>query len=173
MRAMGVDPGKTGAWVVVERVPSGPPGVVASGLMPLMPGPGGRTRLDARELLATLRQAMADAGGVRVAVLEEPSAMPRQGIASAFGFGRTLGATEAVLVSLGLALELVRPNVWKRELRVPADKGGARARASQLMPGGSGLWRLAKEDGVAEAAMLALWGLDRLAPTYDLFGGGR
>jgi hypothetical protein len=45
---------------------------------------------------------------------------------------------------------------------VPAAKDGARARASQLLPGAADQWPLVKHDGRAEAALIALWGIRSL-----------
>jgi hypothetical protein len=50
-------------------------------------------------------------------------------------------------------------------LRVPAEKDGARARASQLIPAGASWWPLVKHDGRAEAALIALYG-SRLDALY-------
>jgi hypothetical protein len=58
--------------------------------------------------------------------------------------------------------------VWKKALGVPADKDGARARASQLMPENAWLWPLVKHDGRAEAALIAYWGIR----TLDLIATG-
>jgi hypothetical protein len=41
-------------------------------------------------------------------------------------------------------------------------KGKARARASQLLPAAAHQWRLKRDDGRAEAALTALWGLREL-----------
>jgi len=98
-------------------------------------------------------------GGVGLAILEMPSAMPRQGVSSSFGFGWTCGACEAAILSLGVPVELVAPVVWKRAMRCPADKGGARARASEMFPSSVDAWSMAKDDGLAEAALLGLYGL--------------
>ncbi|MBC7907617.1 MAG: hypothetical protein H7Y60_12860 [Rhodospirillaceae bacterium] len=46
----------------------------------------------------------------------------------------------------------------QRLLALPADKDGARARASQLLPAHAGLWCRAKYDGRAEAALIAYYG---------------
>jgi hypothetical protein len=45
---------------------------------------------------------------------------------------------------------------------VPAEKDGARARASQLLPQHAGHWPLKKHDGRAEAALIALYGWRQL-----------
>jgi crossover junction endodeoxyribonuclease RuvC len=92
------------------------------------------------------------------AFVELVGSRPGEGHAGAFSFGKSAGVIEGVLAGLGVARTLVTPAQWKFALRVPADKHGARARASQLFPAASTLWTLAKDDGKAEAALIALWG---------------
>ena len=56
-------------------------------------------------------------------------------------------------VTVGHAfVELVGP------MPEPADKDGARARASQLLPWAAHQWARAKDDGKAEASLIALYG---------------
>jgi hypothetical protein len=55
-------------------------------------------------------------------------------------------------------LEHANPSAWKRTMRVNADKDGCRARASAMWPRSSKEWALAKDDGRAEAALLAEYG---------------
>ena len=43
-------------------------------------------------------------------------------------------------------------------MAIPKAKDGARARASELLPSYSHLWQRVKDDGRAEAALIALWG---------------
>jgi crossover junction endodeoxyribonuclease RuvC len=97
------------------------------------------------------------------AVVERVGAMPGQGVSSMFAFGRGFGSILGVLAALRVPVELVTPATWKRALSVPAGKDGARLRASQLLPAHGGHWRHAKDDGRAEASMLAWYGLAYLS----------
>jgi crossover junction endodeoxyribonuclease RuvC len=90
--------------------------------------------------------------------LEEVHAMPKQGVASSFTFGRVFGAIEGMLAALKIPVTRVPPNVWKRALRCTFDKDAARRRASELLPHHAYLWALKKHDGRAEAALLAYYG---------------
>ena len=149
---LGIDPGLSGALARLT----------ASGDLTIWDMPvlqverNGRVRrdLDLAVLVATIRQADATE-----AWLERVGAMPGQGVSSMFAFGRAVGQVEAVITACGLPLSLVTPQVWKRSLTVPAGKDAARLRGSQLMPAYAGEWRLAKHDGRAEAALIALHGL--------------
>jgi crossover junction endodeoxyribonuclease RuvC len=97
------------------------------------------------------------------AVVERVGAMPGQGVSSMFAFGRGFGSILGTLAALRVPVELVTPATWKRTLSVPAGKDGARLRASQLLPAHGGYWRRAKDDGRAEASMLAWYGLAYLS----------
>lgn len=94
------------------------------------------------------------------AFIEAVGSMPGQGVSSVFAFGKAYGILLGVLA--GLPRTDVRPQVWKKALGVPADKDGARARASQLFPAYAAEWKLVKHDGRAEAALIALYGAQTL-----------
>jgi crossover junction endodeoxyribonuclease RuvC len=92
------------------------------------------------------------------AVIEEPHAMPKQGVTSAFSFGHVCGMLQAFVVSTGIPMVLVRPNIWKKFCVVPADKDATRKRASQLFPQHAHYWPRKQDDGRAEAALIAWYG---------------
>ena len=91
-----------------------------------------------------------------LAVIEEVSAMPGQGVTSMFGFGYSAGILAGVCAGLMIPTVLYRPAVWKRAAGVPADKGAARQMAQRFWPGCRDFDRV-KDDGRAEAALLARW----------------
>ena len=91
-------------------------------------------------------------------LLEQVWAMPKQGVSSAFTFGKTAGAIEAVVAMSTLPMHTVAPQVWKRELRVTNDKDGARSRASDLFPEGYEWFSRKKDHNRAEAALIAHYG---------------
>lgn len=119
-----------------------------------------KTRLDLHGLLATF-QGLA-AFGVDLVVIEDVSGRPPGALgpqSGAWRQGFNAAAPQAMAVALGMPVHLVAPAVWKRRLGVPASKDGARAIASNLLPNSAAAFRRAKDDGVAEAALLALYGL--------------
>jgi crossover junction endodeoxyribonuclease RuvC len=91
-------------------------------------------------------------------IIENSTPMPGQGSASTFSFGKTFGLIYGVCAANKLVIVKVAAAKWKRDLAVPKDKDGARARASVLLPKHSANWPLKKHDGRAEAALLALYG---------------
>ena len=93
-----------------------------------------------------------------VTYIEQVSAMPNQGITSMFNFGQVYGMLQQAVVSNKHVLYRVTPQKWKKLLGVKADKKSARLKASELMPNAVDYWPLAKHDGRAEAALIALYG---------------
>ena len=89
------------------------------------------------------------------AVLESVHSMPKQGVASAFSFGRGFGLWEGILATLHIPYLLVAPQTWKAVMLrdMPKDKNAAKLQASRLWPE---LDRLS--DGEAEALLMAEYG---------------
>lgn len=98
-------------------------------------------------------------------IIENVGSMPRQGIASACNFGKTIGACEMALVAAGCELVRVTPQVWKFGVGLQHDpkadtkarKNASRARAIELFPNHAHLFARVKDDGRAEAALMAWW----------------
>lgn len=95
-----------------------------------------------------------------VAVIEDVHAMPKQGVSSSFSFGRSLGVAEGVLAGGGWSVRYVSPAKWKRAMGLTADKGVSRRRAIELWPDKAKAFARVKDDGRAEAALIARWWLD-------------
>lgn len=91
--------------------------------------------------------------------IEEVSARPGEGTVSSFSFGRNYGTIFGVCGGLKLPITQVRPQKWKSELKIPADKDATRYRASQYFPQCAHAWKLKKHDGRAEAALIAFYGM--------------
>lgn len=91
-------------------------------------------------------------------IVEKQQPMPRQGVTSTFKTGRNYGIILGVLGALRLPVTHVTPAVWTRALGVGADKNTHRRRAMDTWPDHAEQFRLAKHDGRADAALLALWG---------------
>ena len=113
--------------------------------------------------MVELARIVGAAGPIAHAFVEQVGAMPGQGVSSVFAFGKVYGAALGILAAHFIPLTLVSPVKWKRALGVPADKDGSRARASQLMPAHAGLWSRCKDDGRAEAALIAEYGRRQLS----------
>lgn len=95
---------------------------------------------------------------VRLVVIEQVASMPNQGVASMFAFGKAAGMIEMAAAAAQLPIHDVTPAIWKRAMRVSADKDTSRRAASNLAPHHAHHWRLKEHDGRAEAYLLARYG---------------
>jgi len=90
--------------------------------------------------------------------LEHVSAMPKQGVTSTFNFGVNFGWIQGILDAFGVPYELVRPQKWKKEFSVTANKNSSIAVCKRLFPDVS-LKRTERctkdDDGMAEALLMA------------------
>lgn len=112
-----------------------------------------RNRLDIVRLKNILLEHKADH-----AFIERVNAQPSNGAASAFAYGYGVGAIDAVVQCCGIPFTHITPMKWKKDMQCPKEKDGARMRASQLLPQFAHNWSRKKDDGRAEASLIALWG---------------
>lgn len=103
------------------------------------------------------------ASKISFAVLEDVSSRPGEGVASTFKFGEGFGTLKGILAANYIPTHLVKPAVWKILLGLNSSKTLSRERAMSLFPTHKQFFRRAKDDGRAEAALLAWFGADRLA----------
>lgn len=98
-------------------------------------------------------------------LMERVQAMPainpktkkvQQGGASTFSLGHTAGIVEGVICAIGLAHDIIQPQVWKKHFKLTADKDSARALAQRYYPDAS-LARK-KDHNRAEALLIARYG---------------
>ncbi len=100
-----------------------------------------------------------DFAGVNMIVIEEVSARPGQGVTSMFTFGRTLGFAHAIAVASGASVQTVTPAVWKAKFGLlNSSKGASRERCTALYPTTAAQLARVKDDGRAEATLLAHYG---------------
>jgi len=149
---VGIDPGLTGAVAVLD--PAGELERLAD--LPVIRD-GRLAWVNGGALQSILMEVLQ--GRPARAIVERVSAMPRQGVASAFTFGVTFGSILAVLQARCIAIELVTAAVWKRGLGLSSDKRASLDKARLLYPGAE--LRLAKHEGRAEALLLAHYALSR------------
>jgi crossover junction endodeoxyribonuclease RuvC len=145
----GVDPGFSGA---IAGIGDGFAFVVD---MPTVPGAKGKTELNHGQVLGSLQ-----CGSESVVWLERVGARPGQGVSSMFRFGQQLGALEMAVACHGHVLRYVTPAVWKAYFGLSADKGTARGYAIKRFPALADQLTRAKDDGRAEALLIALYGME-------------
>ena len=93
-----------------------------------------------------------------ILLIEQVNGMPGQSGPAAFTFGYGVGIITGAAEALGYRIETVAPARWKGAMGVPANKDGARAKASELWPAYGSLWARKMDDGRAESAIMALYG---------------
>jgi crossover junction endodeoxyribonuclease RuvC len=161
---LGVDPGFSGALALYDHVKHV---VVAVTDMPIAENKAGKRRVDTALLSAFLEIYATE---IKFAVVEEVGAMTYtnargeirgQGAASSFAFGKAAGALEGVLTALRIPIVYVKPAVWKMLMAVGADKDTSRQKASDLFPNDAPRWSRKKDDGRAEALLLAYFGAQK------------
>ena len=91
-------------------------------------------------------------------LVEEVGPRPRDGTVGAFTFGEAYGLLQGVAAGLRVPLRYVQPNRWKKDLKLRRGKDASRQRAQQLFPAYRDEFARAKDDGRAEAALIAHWG---------------
>lgn len=151
MFIIGIDPGAAGAIAILEK--SGK--LVHVFDMPaveIMAG-GKLKRRVSPEMLAAELKLYADQGAV--ACIEQVGAMPGQGVSSMFAFGESFGLAKGVLAGLAIPTSTVTPGKWKKSMQLNAGKDGSRAKAAQLWPSQAGEFKRVKDDGRAEACLIA------------------
>ena len=88
-------------------------------------------------------------------VVEAVHAMPKQGVSSSFKFGMSYGAALCLAQRFMEQWELVQPRVWKRDMGLTADKTDSLNMARQKWP--EAPLKRVKDNGRAEALLLAEW----------------
>lgn len=154
MIGLGVDPGLNGGLAVV--LAGAKPVILGAYEIPVV-GEKAKRRVCVYELLQILRSWPQ---GIDHAFVERAGSMPKQGSSSGFGYGRAVGALEATIEGFGIPLTIIEPAVWKRATGLlKADKEASRQRAIQLFPDSASYFPRKKDHGIAEAALIARYGL--------------
>ena len=146
---LGIDPGISGA--IAFYFPDHPERVAVED-MPVAAGD-----VDAVTLANRIRAMAPD-----VVFLERVGAMPGQGVSSMFKFGRAYGTAIGVIGAAAIPLYLVTPATWKKAFRLSPDKEMSRALALRMFPSVADSFKRKKDDGRAEAALIARYGAETL-----------
>lgn len=154
MIVAGIDPGKTGALAILY-----PDNSVEFFDVP-------RVKLKNKDVPAyadwqTTWSTALSLAGVEYAWLEDVAARPGQGVSSMFKFGRTLGFAHAIVLGTRPrpAVQFTTPAQWKAKLGLlNSSKGASREKAVNLFPGVESRLTRVKDDGRAEALLIAHYG---------------
>lgn len=153
---VGVDPGLSGAIALFDNESQE---LVAVHDMPLTTTQAGSRHIDPYAIRPLLYDRE-----VRLALVEKVSGgtyrdatgqVRGQGSAASFNFGKATGIVIGVLAGCRVPVREVHPSVWKALLNLSKEKALSRKKASELFPSHAEKFARAKDDGRAEAALLA------------------
>jgi len=148
MSIIAIDPGLTGGFAVLtntgEYVSAAPLPVIRDGALAWIDGD------ELRGMIFAAKDATPTC-----CIIERVGAMPKQGVTSAFNFGCSFGSLLGAVTVLGCPLHLVQAAKWKRDLGLSSDKNASLDKARLLFP--SAPLSRKKDDGVAEALLIAHW----------------
>tara|TARA_R110002020_G_scaffold213237_1_gene419962 strand:+ start:870 stop:1313 length:444 start_codon:yes stop_codon:yes gene_type:complete len=116
---MGVDPGQSGAIVVIDKDASCQ----------------GRIKLS--ETATDIAEAMMGwSPDVQICMFEKVHSMPGQGVSSTFKFGTSFGFCMGLLASSKVRYEMVTPHQWQSRMKCKTggDKRVTKAAAQRLFP---------------------------------------
>lgn len=146
---IGIDPGLSGGIGAVDDNSN----IIIAEAMPTMPSPvSGKNIVDGGKLFQIIHAAIGDRACQ--CVIEKVGAMPGQGVTSMFSFGMAYGSAVAIVQALQYRHEFVTPQAWKKNMALGKDKGRSLGMAMRLWPA---LSFRKKDDGIAEALLLAEW----------------
>jgi len=152
MRHIGIDPGLSGAIAVLTD------DTLQIHDMPVMTvdrNGKAKRQVSANELAELLNLY---AGKDCHVYVERVSAVSGQGVTSVFSFGRSFGMIEGILAALKMPVTFVAPATWTRAIGRSPGKDASRARAMELFPNYEYFFKRVKDDGRADAALIAHWG---------------
>ena len=138
---LGIDPGKKGALALIDdetmRVTCYD-----------MPG----TTRELHDLIAGLPI-------IKACTLEKLFAGPIMGRATLCTMFMDFGILKGALMWRDIPFTEVQPSKWKPAMGLSKDKNASREKASQMFPDDAEQFKRGKDDGRAEAALLAWWGI--------------
>ena len=155
---LAIDPGQTGALIVVDFYRAGPG---------IKPGPRIRTARSMPLVIVNKKKALDITAvlewlpvisSIDVGVIENVHSMPKQGVASSFQFGRMFGGVESVIYLIDKQ-GYVSPRTWKTALALSKDKHASMDLATRVYGkvARARWWPMMKHEGIAEAALIAYY----------------
>lgn len=95
---------------------------------------------------------------IRAAIIEEVGAMPGDGGVGLFNFGFSTGVVHGMIAANLIPITTVKPTVWKINMGLSNSKIISLQKAQALFPSHHTSFIRKKDDGRAEAALLAKYG---------------
>lgn len=149
----GIDPGKTGALALLHQ----------DGSAQFFDVPTIKLRGKEKPAWSEWVNIWSDAlrwASPTMIVIEDVGARPGQGVTSMFSFGRSLGFAHGIVASAcDCPVHFVTPSVWKAKMGLQGSgKGASREICRTLYPATASSVARVKDDGRAEALLLAHYG---------------
>jgi len=152
---LAIDPGAKGA-LAFFRPDQGTLELIDTPTVEVKRGQKLKTEISPQMLAAIIR-----ARNPSIAILEIVGAMPGQGVSSMFQFGRGVGMLEGILSALDVPVTYISPQGWQKAVNARSGKDGNRQRAAELFPAYAHMFARKKDDGRADAALMAWWASTR------------
>lgn len=155
MKFLGIDPGLTGGYALIDHTHHGDY-LNAIGNLPTLETAKGKRALDTHALVRLI----IELGHVDTVAVERVGTRPGQGIASAFKFGFGAGTIEGALIALARPLTYLRPTEWHKLVGYPVGAGKDWGRRVCMER-----WPVHADeitnDGRSDAALIALAAINR------------
>ena len=153
MLIIGIDPGINGAICLFKDGK-----IVDVFEMPKMAvGKKNKSQINASQIFNEIQKAIEGEDKTRViAVIEQVSAMPGQGVTSMFNFGQSFGVLKGICSAMQLPVYFVRPAKWKKHFNlINSEKDASRTKAIEAFPYISSQLSRKKDANKADAILLA------------------
>lgn len=142
MRVVGIDPGISGGLACID---------IRGNLIDVVPMP-----VVSSEVQPIILKQILETWEPDLVAIEQVSSMPGQGVASTFKFGVSFGTCIGVVGAMGLRMERVRPQQWKKtHTLIGKDKDASRHKATELWPSMATRWKRKADNGLTDAALIA------------------
>ena len=152
---LAIDPGASGALAFFNPE-AGTLEIIDTPVVQVKRGTKTKTEISPQMMSAIIR-----ARDPKIAILELVNARPGQGVSSMFQFGRGVGMYEGALAALQVPATYITPQGWQKAVNARSGKDGNRQRAAELFPAYAHLFARKKDDGRADAALMAWWAATR------------
>ena len=153
MLIIGIDPGINGAICLFKDGK-----IVDVFEMPKMAvGKKNKSQVNASQIFNEIQKAIEGEDKTKViAVIEQVSAMPGQGVTSMFNFGQSFGVLKGICAAMQLPVYFVRPAKWKKYFNlINSEKDASRTRAIEIFPYFSSKLSKKKDSNKADAILIA------------------
>lgn len=154
---MGIDPGISGAVAVINDAK-----ILEVFDMPVKDG-----NVDLYEL-ATFVDGISPQ--IRMCVIEKVHSMPEQGVASTFKFGFSFGAASGIVAANYVPMVYAAPAAWKGAMGLSKNKKDSLELVRKLFPASLDHFKRVKDNGRAEAVLLAVFGQRQLKNLKRYYG---